>query len=87
MIRIGLAEVIDDRLFRAPVDFGDKIMATLFIDLDQVEIVGGFDDHFTCGTSGTKGNVAHRLHSNDPSRSVARALYQRTSILLHFAAR
>ena len=63
MIRIGLLENVDDRLFGRAIDFGHEVVRALFVDLDAVEIEGGTIDDRGGATGSLHRRVQHGMHS------------------------
>ncbi len=69
MIRVGLVQYLDDRLFRLVVHFRDEIVGGFFLDGDDVEIAGRAVDDVAGAARGLHRDIEHRMHGiGDPFR-------------------
>src|SRR5690554_8221015 len=62
VIRVGLAQMIDDGLFCSPVDFADVVVRFLLVDGQDVQPLHGAIDQFSGTAGGAQGDVQHGLH-------------------------
>ena len=62
VLRVSLAQVVDNFLLRRPVYFGNKVIGALGLHLDQVELVRGAGDNVTSLARCAQGGMAHGFH-------------------------
>ncbi|MCY1177914.1 hypothetical protein D9M73_182400 [compost metagenome] len=62
VVRVGLAQGIDDFLLCGAIDFGDVILGVFFVDLDGIQALDGAEDQFTGAAGGAQRDIQHGLH-------------------------
>ncbi len=62
VLRVGLAQGMDNDVFSLAVDLGDEVVTVLAGDRQGVQTVDVTDNQIARGTSGTRGNIEHGMH-------------------------
>jgi hypothetical protein len=62
VIRVGLAQCVDDFLFGGAIDLGYVILGVFFVDLDGIQALDGAEDQFTGAAGGAQRDIQHGLH-------------------------
>ncbi|MND96397.1 hypothetical protein D3C80_886900 [compost metagenome] len=62
VVRVGLAQGIDDALLCGAIDFRDVILGVFFINLDGIQALDGAENQFTGAAGGAQRDIQHGLH-------------------------
>ncbi|MCY1508910.1 hypothetical protein D9M68_432350 [compost metagenome] len=62
VVRVGLAQGLDDGELGCAIDLGDVILGVLLVDGDNVQALDRAENQFTGAASGAQGDIQHRLH-------------------------
>jgi len=62
VIRVGLAQRIDDFLLGGAIHLGYVILGVFFVDLDGIQALDGAEDQFTGAAGGAQRDIQHGLH-------------------------
>ncbi|MNQ85683.1 hypothetical protein D3C85_1008550 [compost metagenome] len=62
VVRVGLAQGLDNGELGSAVDLGDVVLGVLLIDGDNVQAFDRAENQFTGAASGAQGDIQHRLH-------------------------
>ncbi len=62
MIRVSLAQRVDDFLFSSAIHLGYVILGVFFVDLDGIQALDGAEDQFTGAAGGAQRDIQHGLH-------------------------
>src|SRR5690606_17942462 len=63
VIRISLAELLDDDLFRSPIHFADVVVSFFLADGQDIQPFHGAINQFSGAARGAQGDVQHGLHT------------------------
>ena len=62
VVRVRLAQGVDDDFFRRTVDFRDVILGVFLIYLDGIQALDGAENQFTGAAGGAQRDIQHGLH-------------------------
>ncbi|MNE10063.1 hypothetical protein D3C80_1027620 [compost metagenome] len=62
VIRVRLAQGVDDFLFGGAIHLGYVILGVFFVDLDGIQALDGAEDQFTGAAGGAQRDIQHGLH-------------------------
>ena len=62
VVRVSLAQGVDDFLFSGAINLGYVILGVFFVDLDGIQALDGAEDQLTGAAGGAQRDIQHGLH-------------------------